>query len=138
MRHGTALPLVLFVLALTSGLAVSGVFLARRMVAASALDQTGARLEFLTEGALVDAIAEWDTLARKAQSVGLAVEVIKRAEPTAITSAWVTRIGPRLYWIVAESSSQGAPKLRRRIGVAVQVRSGRPTPLPERGWSLLP
>jgi len=138
MKRGTTLALVLFVLALTSGLAVSGAFLARRMLSASALDQTATRLESLAEGALVEAVAAWDSVSRSAQPLGASAEIISRAEAVAITSAWVTRIGVREYWIVAEATSLGAPKLRRRFGVVIQLRSGRLTPLPDRGWSELP
>jgi len=138
MRRGGTLPVVLFVLALTSALSVSGSFVARQLSAAALATRRGAELEPAVERALVEAIAQWDSVARATQLVG-AVAIVTESQAQGVrTDAWVTRIGEKTFWLVAESTLDSRPRLRRRIGVLVRVSAGSPSPVPERAWSEFP
>lgn len=141
MKPGVALPIVLLVLALTSAMVVSGAFVARRQVAVSRDLESKSQLEAAAEQAAVAAVADWDSAARADQPIGSAVSLTSVLEPGARSDAWITRIGPRMYWVVAESQSDARPPqptLRRRIGLLVRVVSGVPTLTPERPWTDLP
>ena len=138
MRRGAALPLVLLVLALTSALAVSGSFVARQLSAAASATRRGVELEPAVERALVEAITQWDSVARVTQLVG-SVAIVSESRAQGIrTDAWITRIGEKTFWLVAESTVDSRPPLRRRIGVLVRVSAGSPRPVADRAWSEFP
>jgi predicted Zn-dependent protease len=100
--------------------------------------QYGAALEPASERALVDNVAEWDSLARAAQVIG-AVASLSGSEGQGIrTDAWITRVGENVYWLVAESTRDARPSMRRRIGVLVRVSNGWPRVISDRAWSEFP
>jgi len=138
MKRGTSLPVVLFALAMTSALAVGVAFVTRQLARVTAIDERGALLEPLCEGALVDAVASWDTVARAQQPVGAAAEWPQSATLHVRTNTWITRISSSSYWLVAESIDDRQPTLRRRIGIAVRMTNGAPGLVPERAWVELP
>ena len=138
MRRGVALPVALFTLALLSGLVVSGAFVTRQLVASTTSSLRSSDLEPLAERAVVEAIAEWDSLARAQQPVGSVFALPNRDDGSMQTQGWVTRIGGRTYWVVAESRATARPPLHRRVGVVVRVIQGVPTLLPERAWGEFP
>ena len=138
MRAGVALPTVLLLLALTSALVVGGAFVTRQLTSSGLIAERSAALEPAVENALSLAVAEWDSVARSAQTIG-SVNVLAASSFTGIRAdAWVTRLGARTYWLVAESRDDARPSLRRRIGLIVRVSKGIPELVPDRPWSELP
>ena len=135
---GSALPIMLFLLALTGALAISGVFVARQLLASVRASERSAQVEPAAEGALVSAIAQWDTLQRPLQPIGVTEIIGDGAGGGENTSLWVTRLSGRVYWLVAESRSATRPLLRQRIGVLVRVTGAIASPAPTRPWTLLP
>jgi hypothetical protein len=139
MKSGTALPVVLLTLAMTSALVVSGAFVSRRLVADQRLVERGALLESSGEQALVDAVARWDSAARAVQLVGASDSLATIASSGVATAVWVTRMSDQIYWFVAEASDDGGkPRLRRRLGLVIRVFQGVPALVSERAWSELP
>ena len=138
MNRGMTLPAVLFALALTSALAVGGAYVTRQIASVARTEERGALLEPLTERALVDVIASWDSVARAQQPVGATTEMAPSVTPHVRTTAWITRISPSSFWLVAASFDDRPPTLRRRIGVVVRVAHGAPGLVPERAWHELP
>ncbi|HEU4994006.1 MAG TPA: hypothetical protein VFT29_04275 [Gemmatimonadaceae bacterium] len=138
MKAGVALPIVLLMLALTSALVVGGAFVTRQQVVMIRDRSRGDYLEGEAEQAVIQAIASWDSAGWANQAVGSALQLPSRAVMTVRTDSWITRLGPRTYWVVAESQSDARPSLRRRLGLLVRVDSGTPAPVPERPWSELP
>ena len=138
MRRAAALPFVLFVLALTSALAVSGSFVARQLAASANASQRGAELEPMCERALVDALAQWDSVARAEQIIGSVANLSESEAHGIRTNAWITRIGENTFWLVAESIRDARPPMRRRIGVLVRLSDDSPRLVAERAWSEFP
>jgi len=138
MSRGAALPVVLLAMTMASALAVGGVYVARGVAASARLSQRGAALQPSAESVLVEAVANWDSLAWSDQPVGSVVSVTGVSSSGTQTDAWITRLGEHIYWLVAESSTPVRPGLRRRIGLLVTVSGGFPTAVPQRGWTELP
>ena len=138
MKSGTALPVVLFALSLTSGLVVSGVFVSRRLVAGDRVIERSIALEPAFDRALITALTDWDSTAMAVQPVGVAQTIPLASVSGPGASAWITRIGQRMYWVVAEARDESSPSIRRRVGVVVRVSNGAPSLVPERAWSELP
>lgn len=138
MRRGAALPMMVFVLAMTSALAVSGAFVARQMAATAADAARGALLEPEADAAISDALVSWDSLARADQGVGSSVLVATRAGPILRSDVWVTRLGPTTFWFVAEARALTRPRLTRRLGLVVHLTNAAPALVSERAWSELP
>lgn len=138
MRRASALPIVLFSLALMSGLVVSGSFIAKQLSASGRASVRGDELEALAEEALIAAVAQWDSVARANQNIGSALPLTSERRSGASIDAWVTRLSERCYWMIAESSTAGSPVLRRRLGLIVRVGNSGPIPLPDRPWGQFP
>jgi hypothetical protein len=138
VRRGTALPIVLFALAMTSALVVSGAFVTRQRILTQRMTERGGSLEPACERALVDVEAHWDSVARAMQPVGTTVEVALLDASDTPTRVWASRVSERIYWLVAEARDESTPPVRRRIGVVIRVSRGTPGVVPERGWSELP
>lgn len=138
MRQGAALPAVLLALTFTSAIAVGGAFVARQQASAARFADRGSELQPMAEMALVEAIARWDSVARTAQPVGSMTAISPEPATTPRTNVWITRATPRLYWLVAEASSESRPVLRRRIGVLVRDSGGIPQVIPRVAWAELP
>ena len=134
MRFGAALPATLFALAMTSAMAVGGVYVARRHAASAAETSNAASLLAAAERAAIDAFVSWDTLARREQPIGPSVEL----RPGAHATVWVTRTAELEYLVVAEARSATRPAQFHRIALSVVIRAGAPRlPFP-RAWALLP
>lgn len=138
MRRGAALPVVLFVLAISSALAVGGAYASRQLASSARASNRGASLEPAAERALVNVVAGWDSASRADQLVGTTEIVAVTPASSVRTRAWITRTTERTYWLVAESSIPGKPMLRLRLGLLVRVAGGLPMPVPLRSWSALP
>lgn len=137
-RAGAALPMVIFAITMASALAVGGAFVSRQLAASARLGQRADLLAPAAEGALVNAIAGWDSVARAADTLGHSAALSGTTSDGLQTSVWVTRVSPACYWMVAEAISGARPVLRRRIGVLVRSISGVPTIVSGHGWSDLP
>ena len=135
---GAALPIMLLLLALTSALAVTGVFVTRRVVASASATERAVEVEPAAERALVDVIAQWDTLQRRLQPVGLTQLVASAATAGPTTSVWVTRLSARTYWVVAESRGGTREMLRHRLGVLAKITNDVAGPVSGRAWTPLP
>lgn len=138
MKRGAALPAVLLAITMASALAVGGAFVARQYAAAARLAHHGSELLPSADAALVEAIAAWDSVARKAQPVGSAIAIPGGPTPSSRPAVWITRASPQLYWLVAEARSDSRPVLRRRIGVLVRDSAGLAKTVPRSGWVDLP
>jgi hypothetical protein len=138
MRRGTAIPIVLFALAMASALAVGGAYVTRQLAAAARASQRGAGSEPMSERALVEAAVSWDSVTRANQAVGTVASLPTSSTDGVRTNAWITRISQSAYWLVAESAADTRPVLRRRIGLLIRVSNGVPALVPERAWSELP
>ena len=138
MRRAAALPMMIFVLAMTSALAVSGAFLTRQMSATARNREKAAVLEPDAEEALTGAVATWDSSARISQPVGATMVLSSEVRGGTRVDVWITRLTPVTYWLVAQASASNRPRLARRIGVVVRLTNGAPTLVPERAWSELP
>lgn len=134
MNRGAALPATLFALAITSALAVGGVYVARRHKASALDESAAAMLRPRAESLAIDALVSWDTIARSGQLVGATVMLDSSAE----TRVWVTRTTSDQYLIGAEALSRTTPVFQHRIGLWVVVAAGRARPAYPRVWSLLP
>lgn len=134
MRWGAALPATLFALAMTSAMAVGGLYTARRHVASSVESAVGTSLLPAAERGLVLAVAAWDSASRMQQPVGLTEAL--RGAPGA--SVWVTRTAELEYLLVAEAVSVTSPSLHHRVALTVVIDRGVPKlPFP-RAWTQLP
>jgi hypothetical protein len=138
MRRAAAIPMVLFALAMGSALAVGGAYVTRQLAAAARAAQRGAQLEPMSERALVEAVVSWDSVTRANQPVGTVASLPASSTDGVRTSAWITRISQSAYWLVAESTADTRPVLRRRIGLLIRASNGAPAPVSERAWSELP
>ncbi|HEY8174810.1 MAG TPA: hypothetical protein VIF32_03875 [Gemmatimonadaceae bacterium] len=138
MNRGVAIPVVLFTLALASALAIGGAYVTRQLAASTRAAQRGAESEPMSERALVETLTYWDSAARAHQPIGTVVELPASRANNVSTNAWITRISASAYWLVAESTADLRPVLRRRIGLLIRVWEGVPAPVPERAWSELP
>lgn len=137
MRRAAALPMMMFVLAMVSGLAVSGAYLTRQLSSSAATAQRAAALEPIAETGVIEAIVAWDTLARRDQAIGIPVLIFtSTADPRC--DVWVTRVSTTTYWIVAEARQSARPRLARRVGAVVRVGNGRAALVSGRAWSELP
>lgn len=134
MRKGAALPATLFALAITSAMAVGGLYVARRHKASVLDGAVAATLRPRAESAVVEAVVGWDSLARAEQAIGSSVTL----DSTADLGIWVTRTGEFGYLVVAEARTRTPPPFHHRIGLSLVVSAGRPQmPFP-RAWTLLP
>jgi hypothetical protein len=138
VRSGAALPVVLFVLAISSALAVGGAYATRQLASSARAAHRGASLEPEAERALVNIVAGWDSAGRADQPVGTTEPIAGSPASSVRTRAWITRISERTYWLVAESSVSVKPMLRRRLGLLVRVTGGLAVAVPLRSWSELP
>ena len=134
MTRGAALPATLFALAMTSAMAVGGMYVARRHVASTVEESVAASLLPAAERAAIDVLVSWDTLARRQQPLGLPVEAAGAPD----APVWVTRTAELEYLIVAEATTGNRPRQYHRIGISVVIRGGTPRlPFP-RAWVQLP
>jgi cobalamin biosynthesis protein CbiD len=133
MSRGTALPSVLFTVALIGVSVVGGVFAARSSVAAARLEQLASDVEWRTESALIQTLTGWDTTARVTQAVGQT-----QVQAISGVAVRITRLAPTLYFCFAEFSASIRPALRRRMSVLVITDTMGAHPLPDRGWTVLP
>ncbi|HJQ19805.1 MAG TPA: hypothetical protein VJ867_05600 [Gemmatimonadaceae bacterium] len=138
MKPGAALPMMLFVLAMTSALAVSGAFVARQMAATARVVETGATLETPADDAITSAIAAWDSVGRTDQAVGETVLLASEHRGDIELDTWATRLAPLTYWLVAEARRSVRPRLSRRVHLLVAITNGALSPVSERSWSELP
>jgi hypothetical protein len=139
MSRGAALPAVLFTLSISTALAVGGLYVTRQLARSTAAHQRGAVVHDLVEGALALAVAQWDTSAWAARSIGSTIEqssTLSLRESGVLV--WTTRVGEYEYWLVAEATSGHKPLLHRRLGLYLSLRSGRPEPVAPRAWAELP
>ena len=129
---------MLFLLAMTSALAVGAVFVTRLFVASVRANELSTQVEPAAERAALDALTGWDTLARPLQPIG-GVDWLGQTSDGATTSnAWITRVGPRVYWLVVETRNGSRPALRRRIGALIRVTDKVGALVSARAWSELP
>ena len=134
MKTGVALPATIFALAMTSAMAVGGVYVARRHAASASEESVAASLLPAAERGAIDVLVAWDTVSRAQQPIGMAMPVSQA--PTA--TVWVTRTSEFEYLIVSEASSGPRPTQRHRIGLSVVTTGAVPRlPFP-RAWTLLP
>lgn len=139
MKRGVAIAIVLFLLALVSALAVSGLYATRRLATSYRDDESGERLAFAAEAALADIVVTWDSSARAVQAIGsVAAFPAAPVSSMAIVDVWITRVSPTVYWLVADASQSERVPMRRRIGLLVRVVAGAPSPVPDRPWTELP
>jgi hypothetical protein len=138
MKRGAALPVVLLAITMASALAVGGAFVSRQYAGAARLSHHGSDLLPAADAAVVEAIAAWDSAARKTQPVGTVVAFPAGPSSSPRPAVWITRTSPQLYWLVAEASSDSRPVLRRRIGVLVRDSAGIAKTVAWRGWADLP
>lgn len=119
---------------MTSALAIGGLYVARRHAASSAELNAAVGLVPGVERAAVEALIQWDSLARTEQFIGVTQPLKTSPE----VDVWVTRTTELEYLVVAEARSGTRPNLYHRIGLTVTVQDGLPgLPFP-RAWSLLP
>lgn len=134
MTRGTALPATLFAMAITSALAVGGLYVSRRHAATMSESNAALELRGRAERAAIEVVIHWDSAARAVQPVGVTEELSAPAG----TSSWITRTGELEYLLVAESRTARRPALYHRIGLSVVMWGGRPRlPFP-RAWTQLP
>ena len=134
MSRGAALPATLLALAITSAMAVGGMYVSRRHSASVAESNAALELRPLAERAAIEAVAQWDSAARAIQPVGVTNPLFGPAG----TSSWITRTGELEYLVVAEARTTRRPALYHRIGLTVVVSGGLPQlPFP-RAWTQLP
>lgn len=133
MPRGSALPSVLFTVALIGVSVVGGVFAARSSTAAARLERLALDVDWRAEAALMQTLATWDSTTRLTQAVGAT-----QVEAISDVAVRITRLGPALYVCIAEFVSPVAPRVRRRMSVLVITDTGGAHPLRDRGWTVLP
>jgi hypothetical protein len=138
MKGGTALPAVLLALALSSALAVSGAYVTRQLSTTGRAAIRGAELQSSVEAALAENIAGWDSVVWTSQPIGTSTFTHTITIAGVRTQVWRTRTQHSLFWVVGESENDLPPRLRRRVGVLVQVWSGAPIRVSSRAWTELP
>lgn len=138
MKRGAALPMVLFSIAIGSAMVVGGAYVTRQMATGSTTAQKGALLDPLAEGALVGALAAWDSTKRASQPLGATEQLSSVSLPGASTSTWITRLTDQTWWLVSEATVLHKPLMRRRLGLLVLVVDGAPYAVPTRAWAELP
>jgi len=134
LTRGAALPAALFAIAITSAMAVGGVYAGRRHAAGSRDAGAAATLRPRVERAAIDAFINWDSVSRAQQPVGQSVML----DSTQSQRVWITRTSDLGYLIVAEGTDGIGHGLHDRIGLSVVVLGGRPGLAFPRAWSLLP
>jgi len=138
VKRGAALPMVLFSIAIGSAMVVGGAYVTRQLAAGSMTAQRGALLDPLAEGALVGALAAWDSTERASQPLGVTVRLPSVSVPGAFASAWITRLTDQTWWLVGEATVLHKPLMRRRLGLLVLVAEGAPAAVQSRAWAELP
>ena len=138
MKRGAALPMVLFSIAIGSAMVVGGAYVTRQLAAGSITAQRGALLDPLAEGALVGALAEWDSTERASQPLGVTALLSSVSVPGASASTWITRLTDQTWWLVSEATVSHKPLMRRRLGLLVLVLDGVPAAAHSRAWAELP
>lgn len=133
MSRGSALPSVLFTVALIGVSVVGGVFAARASVAAGRLERLASDVDWRTESALIQALATWDSTARQSQAVGQT-----QVQAISGVAVRITRLGSAVYFCVAEFLTSAPPTFRRRMSVLVVTDTAGAHPLSDRGWTVLP
>jgi hypothetical protein len=134
VKRGAALPATLFALTMTSAMAVGGLYVSRRHLASTNESSVSSALLPAAERAVVSAVADWDSLARAQQPIGITEALAGTAE----ASVWATRTTEFEYLIVAEAVSRSRPTLHHRVALSVVVSGGAPRlPFP-RAWAQLP
>lgn len=134
MTRGSALPATLFALAITSAMAVGGLYVSRRHSMTVSESNAALELRPLAERVAIDAVVHWDSAARAIQPVG----VTNALSGAVGTNGWITRTRELEYLVVAEARTTRRPVLYHRIGLSVVVSEGLPQlPFP-RAWTQLP
>lgn len=134
---GAALPIVLLAVALVSALAAGSLSVSRTVAGSARLPPLAMTLQGAAERALTGVVATWDTTARGAQPLGVVMAAPPRSEQGVTVATWVTRVGERTWWLVAEATLD-PPRLRRRLGLVIHMKQGAATPVPARAWATLP
>lgn len=137
-RRGAALAVTLFLMAVAAALIVTGSFLVRRQVAAASVDRGAIALEPLAERGLLQAIAAWDSSARRADVPGVRTDLPGLVEAQVVVAVRSTRLTAATWWITSEAQTEHKPLLRRRLGVLIDARSGRAIPAAPFSWFELP
>lgn len=134
MKPGAALPATLFALAMTSAMAVGGLYVARRHAASSLETNAAVALRPSAERAAIGVIVAWDSTARAAQPTGTTATLLDAGD----LGLWITRTAELEYLVVAEARTSTRPALYHRVALSVVLREGGPRlPFP-RAWALLP
>lgn len=134
MTRGAALPATLFALAMTSAMAVGGLYVARRHVASSLETNASLALRPAAERAAIETIVQWDSVARADQFIGTTTMLREAAG----LGVWITRTAELEYVVVAESRSATRPALYHRLTLSIVVSAGRPGLAFPRAWAQLP
>ena len=138
MKHGAALPMVLFSIAIGSAMVVGGAYVTRQLAAGSITARRGALLDPLAEGALVGALAAWDSTERASQPIGATARLPSVSTPGVSASTWITRLTDQTWWLVGEATVVHKPLMHRRLGLLVLVVDGVPAAVHSRAWAELP
>ena len=137
-RGGTALVVVLFVVALTSALVVGGAYAGRSMAASARFSRTGSSMESPAARALVRLVARWDTAARNAQAPGAEVAAPLEVIDGVGVTGWITRLSGGTWWLVVETADHDDPGFDRRIGLLVHDSAGVVSADRGPAWAQLP
>ena len=138
MRRATAVPVVIFALALIAALVLGTSFVTRRLAANARLAERSAVIGPLAEQQLIEAVVRWDTSATAAQPLGATAQVSQAAVDGIATAVSATRLSSSLYWVVVASTSGTVPRLSRRVGALVSTKNGAAALVPGRAWGELP
>lgn len=125
-------------MAIAAALIITGSFLVRRQVEAGGVDRGALMLEPLAERGLLQAMASWDSSARRADLRGSRVDLPGLVESDVVVTITSTRLSDASWWMTSDAQTEYKPLLRRRLGVLIDARSGRPIPASPFAWFELP
>jgi hypothetical protein len=125
-------------LGLVGALAVGGAFVARRFVADARNDNRALDLRPAVEQAIVAAIAGLDSAALASRAPGSTIAVAQQITSKAVTSTWITVLGPTSVWVAAEATTTRKPLLHKRLGLVCRLADGGSTQWAELTWLELP
>jgi len=138
MRRAAALPMVLMLLGLVGALAVGGAFVVRRFLDDARSDIRALDLRPAAEQAIVAALAGLDSAAVASRAPGSTFGVAQQITSKAVTSAWITVLGPTSVWVTAEAKTTRKPLFHKRLGLVGRLVGGGSTRWADLIWLELP
>jgi len=124
LRSGFALAIALMALVLIAILVTGALFATSQETHVTEAKLLEARAAGYAERVVLDKVSSWNAAACDALPVGGVIRETPAADPPFESSVYITRLDSAVFFIVGEgrvTSSNGAQRIRRRVGVLVRT-----------------